>query len=85
MSERVKLSRLQERFETFTYPLLREDLATQLEGTIVEYADGEAVLGRLVSQCDSDMFRSAEDVTADLQNHLPIESVGEPGQSEGDA
>ena len=49
------------------------------------FADGEANLGELVSEVGSDAFHGPDELYAELQNVLPVEAVGEPGQSDGDA
>lgn len=85
MTDRIKLSRIEGEFEDRSYPAPRADLAEAYEDTTVEFADGDANLGELVSSIDQERFESAEDVFTALQNVLPIEAVGEPGQSEGDA
>jgi len=51
----------------------------------VLFADGDADLGELVADIDQERFESAEDAFTALQNVLPIEALGEPGQSDGDA
>jgi hypothetical protein len=85
MSERVKLSRVESAFERLEYPVTRDDAAAAFAGVTLAYADGEANLGELVSEMGSDAFHAPDDLHADLQNVLPVEAVGEPGQSDGDA
>ena len=85
MKESVKLSRIESQLETLSYPISRADAAAQFDDVTVLMADGEANLGRLVADAGSDRFDRAEDLYAELQNSLPIEALGEPGQSEGDA
>ncbi|WP_224336687.1 hypothetical protein [Haloprofundus halobius] len=85
MSETVKLSRVESVFEELSYPITREETAATYAETTVTFADGEANLGELVSETRSDRYYSAEDLSEELYNVLPIEAVGEPGQSEGDA
>ena len=84
MSE-VKLSRVESLFEELDYPVSRAEAADAYDDTTVAFADGEGNLGRYISECPSEQFHSAEDLYTDLQTALPIEAVGEPGQSEGDA
>jgi hypothetical protein len=45
----------------------------------------EADLGELLADIQQERFESPEDAFVALQNVLPIEAVGEPGQSDGDA
>lgn len=85
MSERVKLSRVESLFERLDYPVTRDDAAAEFVDVTVTFADGEANLGELVSEVGSDAFHGPDELFAELQNVLPIESVGEPGQSDGDA
>jgi len=85
MSERVKLSRVESEFERLDYPVTRDDAAAEFVDVTVTFADGEANLGELVSEVGSDAFHGPDELYAELQNVLPVEAVGEPGQSEGDA
>jgi len=82
---RSPLSRVEDEFRDHSYPVARDDLADACAGTTVLFADGDADLGDLVAEIDQERFESAEDAVAALQNVLPIEAVGEPGQSDGDA
>jgi len=81
----VKLSRVESLFEQLDYPVTRDDAAAEFADVTVTFADGEANLGELVSEVGSDAFHGPDELFAELQNVLPIEAVGEPGQSEGDA
>jgi len=85
MSERVKLSRVESAFERLDYPVTRDDAAAEFADVIVTFADGEANLGELVSEVGGDAFHGPDELHAELQNVLPVEAVGEPGQSDGDA
>jgi hypothetical protein len=84
MSERVKLSRVESLFEGLDYPVTRDDAAAEYVDVTVTFADGEANLGELVSEVGSDAFHGPDELFAELQNVLPVEAVGEPGQSEGE-
>ncbi|SEO78748.1 hypothetical protein SAMN04487948_105139 [Halogranum amylolyticum] len=81
----VKLSRVESLFETLQYPVSREEAAAEFSDTRVQLADGEANLGELVSDARAESFHNPDELYAELNNTLPIEAVGEPGQSEGDA
>ncbi|MFB6304684.1 MAG: hypothetical protein ABEH47_05925 [Haloferacaceae archaeon] len=81
----VKLSRVESRFAELDYPVTRADAAAAFDDVQVTFADGEANLGRLVSEVGSDTFDGPDELLAELQNVLPVDAVGEPGQSEGDA
>jgi hypothetical protein len=48
-------------------------------------ADGETNLGDAVRGCESERFADAEELESELYAFRPVEAVGEPGQSEGDA
>ncbi|WP_129116807.1 DUF5789 family protein [Halegenticoccus tardaugens] len=85
MPETVKLSRVESLFERLDYPTTRDAAAARFDDVTVLFADGEANLGRLVSETNSDAFDGPDELAAELNNALPIEAVGEPGQSEGDA
>jgi hypothetical protein len=85
MPETVKLSRLESKLTELDYPVTREDAAVEFADVTLLFADGEGNLGEYVSEVGSDSFVNAEDLFVELQNVLPIEAVGEPGQSEGDA
>ena len=82
---RVKLSRVQALFEELSYPVARAEAADEFMDTTVTYADGEGNLGQFISQCPSAEFAGSDELLADLNGVLPVEAVGEPGQSEGDA
>ena len=83
--ETVKLSRVEGRFAELDYPVTRADAAAAFADVRVQFADGEANLGSLVSEVGSDVFHGPDELFAELQNVMPVEAVGEPGQSEGDA
>ena len=85
MPDEINLSRLEPTLEAHAYPADREALAESFAGTTVLFADGDADLGDLLDDVDQATFESAADAVAALQNVLPIEAVGEPGQSDGDA
>ena len=85
MTEEIKHSRLEEHLNERSYPASRTDLASTYAGTTVLYADGEGDLGDLIGRVEQDRFEGSTDLVVALQNVLPIEAVGEPGQSDGDA
>jgi hypothetical protein len=85
MTEHVKLSRVESAFERLDYPVTRDDAAAAFADVTVDYADGESNLGELVSELGSDAFHGPDELFSELQNVLPVEAVGEPGQSDGDA
>jgi hypothetical protein len=85
MNDTVKLARVESRFEELSYPVTRDDAAAAYAETMVTFADGEANLGVLISETHSDTFHNPDELVAELNNTLPVEAVGEPGQSDGDA
>jgi hypothetical protein len=85
MGDTVKLGRVESRFAELSYPVTRDDAAAAFADTTVTFADGEANLGVLISETQSDAFYGPDELAAELNNALPVEAVGEPGQSEGDA
>ncbi|MFB6303172.1 MAG: hypothetical protein ABEH78_09975 [Haloferacaceae archaeon] len=82
--ERIKLARAEERFADLEYPVTRADAAAAFAEVEVTFADGEANLGHLVSEVGSDVFNGPDELYAELQNVVPVEAVGDPGQSEGE-
>jgi len=85
MSSRVKLSHLTGTLEGVDYPLGCDEAAAVFDDVTLVMADGEANLGSLIAASERDRFQSAEDLYTELNNVMPIEALGEPGQSEGDA
>jgi hypothetical protein len=85
MTRTVKLSRLSELLADLAYPATAEEVATAVDDVTLLLADGEASLGDAVRGCESERFGDAADLEAELYAFLPVEAVGEPGQSEGDA
>jgi|AntRauTorckE6833_2_1112554.scaffolds.fasta_scaffold02516_9 hypothetical protein len=85
MTNEIALSRVEDEFEGYSFPADRSDLSESCAGTTVLFADGDADLGELLAEIDQERFESPEDAYVALQNVLPIEAVGEPGQSDGDA
>ncbi|MFC7129573.1 hypothetical protein [Haloferax chudinovii] len=85
MKESITLGRVESRLEDLSYPVSRRDAATSLDGVTVLMADGNADLGELVRNCLPAEFADAKDLYYELNNAMPIEALGEPGQSDGDA
>ncbi len=85
MGETIKLSRVQNRLAELSYPVHRDEAAVQLHEVTITFADGQANLGELVDDTNPDAFDDPGDLFDALQNVLPVEAVGEPGQSDGDA
>ncbi|OYR43279.1 hypothetical protein [Halorubrum sp. Hd13] len=85
MTTEIHLSRVEGELADHSFPAARSDLAEACAGTTVLFADGEADLGDLLTEIEQERFESPQDAYTALQNVLPIEAVGEPGQSDGDA
>ena len=85
MERPVKLSRIEPVLDTLDYPVTRTDAAAQLSDVTLQLADGETNLGEAIAVARSDAFGSVDDLETALFNVLPIEALGEPGQSDGDA
>ena len=85
MDDSVKLARVESRFAELAFPVTRDDAAAAFADTTLVLAEGEANLGVLISETQSDTFHSPDELVSELHNTLPVEAVGEPGQSEGDA
>jgi hypothetical protein len=80
----VKLNRLDSELDTLTYPATRADVEAELGDVKLRYADGEEELLDVLERIEADVFTGSDDLRADLLNVLPVEAVGEPGQSEGE-
>ncbi|WP_101297703.1 DUF5789 family protein [Halegenticoccus soli] len=85
MSETVKLSRVETLFGRIEYPATRDDAAAAFGDVTVLLADGQENLGELIADVPTDTFDGPDELSAELNNALPIEAVGEPMQSDGDA
>ncbi|WP_435097915.1 DUF5789 family protein [Halarchaeum sp. P4] len=84
MTERVKLKDLEESLEGLPYPITKENAVDELEGVVLVYADGEEAVGDVVARIQEDVFDDPASLAASIRNTLPVEAVGEPGQSEGE-
>jgi hypothetical protein len=81
----LKLNTLLAAFGTLDYPLDRQAAADSFDDSTLLLADGQTNLGALIERTHIRSFESAEDLFVELQTVLPIEAVGEPMQSDGDA
>jgi hypothetical protein len=82
MPAEVKLSRVESLFAELRYPVTRADAAAEFADTTVRFPDGDANLGKLVSEVGSDSFTGPEELFAELQNVAPVEDVGDPDHAE---
>ncbi len=85
MTDRVKIARVKPVLAEIDYPVGRDAAATAFDSVTLTLADGEANLGALIAKAGRERFESADDLATELNNVMPIEAVGEPGQSDGDA
>lgn len=85
MTDRIKINRVKDVLDRAEYPQRRADAAAEFDDVTLIFADGEANLGELIANTGRETFRSVDDLCTELNNVMPIEAVGEPGQSDGDA
>ena len=85
MTDRIKINRVKNVLDRVEYPQDRATAAAEFDDVTLVFADGEADLGELIAATDRELFDSADDLSTELNNVMPIEAVGEPGQSDGDA
>ncbi|KAB1196391.1 MULTISPECIES: hypothetical protein [Haloferax] len=85
MQDSIKLSRVEPILQDISYPTTRRDAADAFDGVTLLFADGNADLGDVIRTCFTDEFVDSRDLFYELNNALPIEALGEPGQSDGDA
>jgi len=84
MTRDVKLNELTELLESTTYPLSVEQAQAVFDDVRLVYADGTEPLGEVLGRLEDDQFASAEEAQSSIFNTVPVEGVGEPGQSEGE-
>ena len=84
MPRRVRLNELGEFFGDLDYPIRRDRLAEEFDDVELVYADGEESLPAVLDRIEYDTFESPGDLTTESMNTVPVEGVGEPGQSEGE-
>lgn len=85
MDGHLTLDRCRDLLESLTYPLSRAEVCDELADVTLQYADGHESFATAVGRTPSDRYESADDLELELFMSLPIDAVGEPGQSEGDA
>ena len=85
MVTQLKLNEMESELSELDYPVTRAAAVQRYEGVTLLLADGEADLGDLIAETGTSEFESPDDLYTELQNVLPVEAVGEPGQSDGDA
>lgn len=81
----IKLSRIESELATLSYPASRGDVIEEFDDVVLLYADGREPLRDVVGRINDDEFGSLDELQSELFGNVPVEAVGEPGQSEGDA
>jgi len=84
MTREIKLNELTELLESATYPLSVETAKSQFDDVRLIYADGSEPLDEVLARLEDEQFASAEEAQSSIFNTVPVEGVGEPGQSEGE-
>lgn len=84
MPNMVKLNELDEALAGLHFPVERETVATELKDVVLVYADGEESLPDVLSRVEAQSFADRDELENEIYNTLPVEAVGEPGQSEGE-
>lgn len=84
MTDEVMLNRLRSVIEPLSYPISRDAARGELSDVTLLYADGEEPLADVVARSNVDAFEDVSDLETEIYNNLPVEAVGEPGQSEGE-
>ena len=84
MGTEVMLNELRTVIEPLEYPISKEDAREEVSDVTLLYADGEEALAAVVARSNADTFEDVEDLEVEVFSNLPVEAVGEPGQSEGE-
>lgn len=85
MTEEIHLSDVRSTLEELTFPITREEAVEAMSGVTVLYADGQESLAVAIDRIEHERFETVDELETDLLSSAPIEAIGEPGQSEGDA
>lgn len=81
----VKLNQLHEVIETLEYPIEKAEAREELSDVRLVFADGEEALSDVLARSNVDRYGTSDDLESEVYSHLPVNAVGEPGQSEGDS
>lgn len=84
MSNEVKLNQLLDLLKALEYPLSRDEARKEVDDVTLLYADGEEALAAVIARSNERSFETPGDLEAEVYANLPVEAVGEPGQSEGE-
>lgn len=85
MAQEVHLSDIREQLSELSFPLSRDEAASELADVTVLYADGEEPMVDVIERITTTQFASVDELESDILANAPVEAIGEPGQSEGDA
>ncbi len=80
----IKLNQIPEIFTDFEYPVEKETLE-EISKIRLVLADGEIEIGDILEDMPSRIYGSPRELEEEIYTYLPIQALGEPGQSEGDA
>ncbi|WP_460923370.1 DUF5789 family protein [Salinarchaeum chitinilyticum] len=80
----VPLNELDVLLEELSYPVDRDAVRETYEDVVLLYADGTERLVDVLDRTASERFESPDDLSMEVFSELPVEAVGEPGQSEGE-
>ena len=70
MGRQVTLGQVDAVLADLSYPAMRTDAAAEFDDVTLRFDDGEANLGRLVSETQSDSFDSAAEVETEIRDLL---------------
>ncbi|WP_440990905.1 hypothetical protein [Haloarchaeobius baliensis] len=87
MTRRVEYAQIEATLDDLTYPVLRDDAAADLEDVTLVLAEDETNLGVLISETDSDAFRSREDLVVELEESVGValdEARAPAAETDGD-
>lgn len=84
MVREVHLNELSALLAELTFPVDRSSVLERFDDVVLQYADGREPLTDVLARVSTDRFESADELQNELYNELPVEAVGEPGQSEGE-
>jgi len=84
MTREVTLNQLRTVIDSLQYPISRAEARETVSDVTLVYADGEEPLAAVIARSNADAFGDVDDLEAEIYSNLPVEAVGEPGQSEGE-
>jgi hypothetical protein len=67
-----------------SYPLPVASARSTFADVELIYADGSEPLSDVLARVQDEQFESTDDAQSSILNAVPVEGVGEPGQSEGE-